>query len=53
MQRDRCDVCNFDQVFTKEQVKNSATDKLLLMNVDQDEYFGGFSFINPQFVVTV
>lgn len=43
---------NFDNVFTKEEMKNTPTDKLLLMNLDQDE-FAGFSYVNPQFIVNV
>lgn len=50
--KDRHDVSNFDNVFTKEEMKNTPTDKLLLMNLDQDE-FAGFSYVNPQFIVNV
>lgn len=52
LQKDRHDVSNFDNVFTKEEMKNTPTDKLLLMNLDQDE-FAGFSYVNPQFIVNV
>ncbi|ESN95428.1 hypothetical protein HELRODRAFT_86867, partial [Helobdella robusta] len=52
-QKDRNDTSNFDPIFTKEPLKNTPTDKLLLMNLDQDEYFAGFSFVNPRFIVDV
>ncbi|KAL5018078.1 hypothetical protein ScPMuIL_003800, partial [Solemya velum] len=49
--KSRKDVSNFDREFTSEAPKLTPTDKLFIMNLDQTE-FAGFSFINPEFVVT-
>ena len=46
------DVSNFDREFTNEAPKLTPTDKLFIMNLDQTE-FAGFSYVNPEFVVTV
>lgn len=52
VQKSRRDVSNFDREFTSEAPKLTPTDKLFIMNLDQTE-FTGFSFINPEFVVSV
>ncbi|XP_021354767.1 calcium-dependent protein kinase C-like isoform X2 [Mizuhopecten yessoensis] len=46
------DVSNFDREFTSEALKMTPTDKLFIMNLDQTE-FTGFSFVNPEYIVTV
>lgn len=46
------DVSNFDREFTNEAPKMTPTDKLFIMNLDQTE-FSGFSYVNPEFIVTV
>lgn len=46
------DVGNFDREFTSEAPKLTPTDKLFVMNLDQTE-FDGFSYVNPEFIVTV
>jgi len=45
-------VSNFDVQFTGEAVMQTPTDKLLLMNVDPQQ-FADFSYVNPEFVVVV
>ncbi|XP_055876994.1 calcium-dependent protein kinase C isoform X2 [Biomphalaria glabrata] len=50
--KSRKDVSNFDREFTSEAPKLTPTDKLFIMNLDQCE-FSGFSYVNPEFVVTV
>lgn len=52
LQRSRTDVSNFDSEFTNEPPKLTPTDKLFIMNLDQTE-FTGFSYVNPEFVITV
>ena len=52
LQKSRKDVSNFDREFTSEAPKLTPTDKLFIMNLDQTE-FSGFSYVNPEFVVTV
>jgi len=47
--RHRKDVSNFDRQFTSEGVELTPTDKLFMMNLDQNE-FAGFSFLNPEFI---
>ncbi|XP_071745821.1 calcium-dependent protein kinase C isoform X4 [Lepeophtheirus salmonis] len=47
--RHRKDVGNFDRQFTSEKTDLTPTDKLFMMNLDQNE-FAGFSFLNPEFV---
>lgn len=49
---DSRDTSNFDREFTSEAPCLSPTDKLFIMNLDQHE-FDGFSFVNPEFVVSV
>ena len=49
LQRHRKDVSNFDRQFTSEKTDLTPTDKLFMMNLDQNE-FAGFSFLNPEFV---
>ena len=51
-QKSRKDVSNFDREFTSEAPKMTPTDKLFIMNLDQTE-FAGFSFVNPEFIVSV
>jgi hypothetical protein len=46
------DTSNFDCEFTSEAPKLTPTDKLFIMNLDQTE-FDNFSFVNPEFVVSV
>lgn len=48
-QKHRKDVSNFDKQFTSEKTDLTPTDKLFMMNLDQNEFFG-FSFLNPEFV---
>ena len=48
-QRHRKDVGNFDKQFTSERTDLTPTDKLFMMNLDQNE-FAGFSFLNPEYV---
>lgn len=50
--KSRKDVSNFDREFTSEVPKLTPTDKLFIMNLDQTE-FTGFSYINPEFVVSI
>ena len=52
VQSDTKDTSNFDSEFTSEAPDLTPTDKLFIMNLDQNE-FDGFSFVNPEFVVTV
>merc|ERR1719244_223460 len=47
--RHRKDVSNFDRQFTGEGTDLTPTDKLFMMNLDQNE-FAGFSFLNPEFI---
>uniref|UniRef100_A0A672FTD2 Protein kinase C n=1 Tax=Salarias fasciatus TaxID=181472 RepID=A0A672FTD2_SALFA len=47
--RNRQDTCNFDKEFTKMPVDLTPTDKLFIMNLDQDEFLG-FSYTNPEYV---
>jgi len=46
------DVSNFDSQFTGDSVTRTPTDKLLLMNVDTEQ-FADFSYVNPEFIVVV
>ncbi|XP_032402461.1 tripeptidyl-peptidase 1-like [Xiphophorus hellerii] len=50
--KSRSDVGNFDKEFTKMAVELTPTDKLFIMNLDQNE-FQGFSYTNPEFVIQV
>lgn len=52
LQKTRRDVGNFDKEFTKMPVDLTPTDKLFIMNLDQNE-FQGFSYTNPEFVIQV
>ncbi|MFT7812113.1 protein kinase C beta type-like [Arapaima gigas] len=51
-QKSKKDTCNFDKEFTKMPVELTPTDKLFIMNLDQNE-FQGFSYTNPEFVIQV
>lgn len=51
-QKHRKDVSNFDKQFTSEKTDLTPTDKLFMMNLDQNE-FNGFSYLNPEFVTHV
>ncbi|XP_049600832.1 protein kinase C beta type isoform X2 [Syngnathus scovelli] len=44
----RRDTCNFDKEFTKMAVDLTPTDKLVIMNLDQDDFMG-FSYTNPEY----
>uniref|UniRef100_A0A3Q2Z1W5 AGC-kinase C-terminal domain-containing protein n=1 Tax=Hippocampus comes TaxID=109280 RepID=A0A3Q2Z1W5_HIPCM len=44
----RRDTCNFDKEFTKMAVDLTPTDKLVIMNLDQDDFMG-FSYTNPAY----
>ncbi|XP_019397670.1 PREDICTED: protein kinase C beta type [Crocodylus porosus] len=50
--KDKRDVSNFDKEFTRQPVELTPTDKLFIMNLDQNE-FAGFSYTNPEFVINV
>ncbi|KAF7223500.1 transcript variant X2 [Nothobranchius furzeri] len=50
--KSRRDVGNFDKEFTKMPVELTPTDKLFIMNLDQNE-FQGFSYTNPEFIIQV
>ncbi|XP_055507416.1 protein kinase C beta type isoform X2 [Leucoraja erinacea] len=50
--RNSRDAGNFDREFTRQPVDLTPTDKLFIMNLDQNE-FAGFSYINPEFVIQV
>ena len=43
---------NFDAQFSGLAVTRTPTDKLLLMNVDPEQ-FADFSYVNPEFIVVV
>lgn len=47
--KDSHDISNFDKEFTSEPAIMTPTDKLFIMNLDQEE-FEGFSYINPEYV---
>nr|XP_008122414.1 PREDICTED: protein kinase C beta type [Anolis carolinensis] len=50
--KDRTDTSNFDKEFTRQPVELTPTDKLFIMNLDQNE-FAGFSYTNPEFIIHV
>ncbi|XDV12912.1 hypothetical protein PO909_001461 [Leuciscus waleckii] len=50
IKRNSRDTCNFDREFTKMAVELTPTDKLFIMNLDQDEFLG-FSYTNPEYVI--
>ncbi|EDW32310.1 GL11569 [Drosophila persimilis] len=45
----RKDISNFDAAFTKEKTDLTPTDKLFMMNLDQNDFIG-FSYMNPEFI---
>ncbi|KAL1278317.1 hypothetical protein QQF64_024990 [Cirrhinus molitorella] len=49
LSRNSRDTCNFDREFTKMAIELTPTDKLFIMNLDQDEFLG-FSYTNPEVV---
>ncbi|XP_034107921.1 protein kinase C, eye isozyme [Drosophila albomicans] len=48
----RKDISNFDDAFTKEKTDLTPTDKLFMMNLDQNDFIG-FSFMNPEFITII
>ncbi|XP_055386917.1 protein kinase C, brain isozyme-like isoform X2 [Condylostylus longicornis] len=48
----RKDVSNFDKQFTSEKTDLTPTDKLFMMNLDQNEFIG-FSYLNPEFITMI
>uniref|UniRef100_A0A1A9WK42 Protein kinase C n=1 Tax=Glossina brevipalpis TaxID=37001 RepID=A0A1A9WK42_9MUSC len=48
----RKDLCNFEAEFTKEKTDLTPTDKLFMMNLDQNDFIG-FSYMNPEFITVV
>lgn len=48
LQKNRRDTCNFDKEFTKMATDLTPTDKLVIMNLDQDDFMG-FSYTNPEY----
>uniref|UniRef100_A0A803TDG7 AGC-kinase C-terminal domain-containing protein n=1 Tax=Anolis carolinensis TaxID=28377 RepID=A0A803TDG7_ANOCA len=52
LSKDRTDTSNFDKEFTRQPVELTPTDKLFIMNLDQNE-FAGFSYTNPEFIIHV
>lgn len=51
-QKHRKDLCNFEAEFTKEKTDLTPTDKLFMMNLDQNDFIG-FSYMNPEFITIV
>ncbi|XP_053706809.1 protein kinase C beta type isoform X2 [Synchiropus splendidus] len=47
--KNRRDPCNFDKEFTKMPVDLTPTDKLVIMNMDQEDFMG-FTYTNPEYV---
>ncbi|XP_061837597.1 protein kinase C beta type isoform X2 [Nerophis lumbriciformis] len=47
--KSRRDTCNFDKEFTKMAVDLTPTDKLVIMNLDQDDFLG-FSYTNAEYM---
>jgi len=51
-QKHRKDISNFDDAFTKEKTDLTPTDKLFMMNLDQNDFIG-FSYMNPEFITII
>ncbi|KAK5856546.1 hypothetical protein PBY51_008133 [Eleginops maclovinus] len=49
MKKNKKDTCNFDKEFTKMPVDLTPTDKLVIMNLDEEDFLG-FSYTNPEYV---
>lgn len=52
VQKHRKDLSNFDTEFTKESTELTPTDKLFMMNLDQNDFIG-FSYMNPEFITMI
>lgn len=52
LQKHRKDISNFDEAFTKDKTDLTPTDKLFMMNLDQNDFIG-FSFMNPEFITII
>ncbi|KAI9518373.1 hypothetical protein NQZ68_038241 [Dissostichus eleginoides] len=49
MKKNKKDTCNFDKEFTKMPLDLTPTDKLVIMNLDEEDFLG-FSYTNPAYV---
>ncbi|XP_039956433.1 protein kinase C, eye isozyme-like [Bactrocera tryoni] len=48
----RKDISNFDKAFITEKTDLTPTDKLFMMNLDQNDFIG-FSYMNPEFITII
>ncbi|XP_036334576.1 protein kinase C, eye isozyme-like [Rhagoletis pomonella] len=48
----RKDISNFDKAFVVEKTDLTPTDKLFMMNLDQNDFIG-FSYMNPEFITII